>query len=76
MGCPEIAVGSELRVAPQLHKPGYPRLAPPLPGFAVSFKQMQFLEALEHPVREIDFDAILVQHTFIEFIRQGFAPPG
>ena len=54
----------------------HPCLNPPFSGFAVAFEQMQFRKALKYLVREIDLDAVWIEDSSIEFIRQGFAPPG
>jgi hypothetical protein len=73
--CPEAVIGFKIRAIPQSHQSEYPHLNPPLSGLAVTFKKMQFLQALEYPVGEIYLNAVWIENFSVEFIRQGFAHP-
>jgi hypothetical protein len=55
-----IAVRLEVRIILQRHQSEYPRLDPPLTGFAIAFKEVQFLKALEYPVREFNLDSVWI----------------
>ena len=67
------AVRPEVRAIPEIHQSKHARLNAPHPSRTVAIEQMQFLEPLEYPEGEIDFDAVRIEDLAVELVRQSFA---
>jgi len=63
----------EVRAIPEIHQAEDAGLDAPHPCCGVALQQMQFLEPLEYPEREIDLDAMRIEDLAVELVRQSFA---